>query len=537
MLDYSALQFSHALENSIKSISLHTDNDVLYYLEQYKYYTNEQLVKFISSKVSFNVQSVSGMLQRDQKFQKLESQHNIIISLDKFVANIYFDVTMFDLSTVHTTQAVETEFTDVIMDTSLNDLTLVFIGLTPYNFALLHNDSIRNYEPLLLFERILLDALEKSATDIHFEVRHTIDAVQFPILYRINGLLIQSELFTLNAQLNQSIISALIEKRTNANSLDLHESSGVTANSVSSFNENVELRISANSVIGGYHYVVRIQQRTTVQFTIDQLGFNKIIQDELHYVAEKQSGITLITGAIRTGKNTTAFAIANEMSKLPVKIVSYESPIEVMMPFPQVDYKADETILLNTIRLAKKQDVNIAFINEIPSKEVAFAVRDLVNSSIHVITTMHLNRIWHLPYRLEEYYGDKYKSIISQINVVFNQKMFPKRCPHCRHEMMTSSLEDLRVQKLLLSRGINSFITSIGCEQCNHTGNVPGSNQPYVEMIVFTDKLISELLNCQSPSEMETILHTAVINTSLESFMIPAVQSGDLSSDALKTLV
>lgn len=78
-------------------------------------------------------------------------------------------------------------------------------------------------------------------------------------------------------------------------------------------------------------------------------------------------------------------------------MISYDSPIEVLMPFPQVDYKDDPKRLLDCVRLAKKQDIDIAFLNEIPSKDVAFAVKDLVTSSIGVITTLHLNRIWDLP--------------------------------------------------------------------------------------------------------------------------------------------
>ena len=53
------------------------------------------------------------------------------------------------------------------------------------------------------------------------------------------------------------------------------------------------------------------------------------------------------------------------MVKLPIKLVSYEYPIEVLMPVSQVDYANNEEILLNAIRLAKKQDVNVAFLNEI----------------------------------------------------------------------------------------------------------------------------------------------------------------------------
>ena len=73
--------------------------------------------------------------------------------------------------------------------------------------------------------------------------------------------------------------------------------------------------------------------------------------------------------------------------------------------------------------------ISCGFSHEIPDKSIVFGIQDLVNSSIGVITTTHLDRIWNLPYKLKEYFGETYKDMISQINGVVNQKMFIKQCP------------------------------------------------------------------------------------------------------------
>ena len=410
------------------------------------------------------------------------------------------------------------------------------VALTPQSFDDLTNKRCMNFEPIPVFKRYLIEAIKCNATDMHFDVKHYETGVKYPVSFRIGGVLREVELIPITYELNKRIISSLVAKNTTANELDLLSTSGVVTSSSGILSDDVELRISANSVKDGYHYVVRIQQRTTFNMPISELGFNERVLNLLHYISKKRSGVTLITGAIRTGKNTTAFAMANEMVNEDIKIVSYESPIEVLMPFTQVDYQESEEVLLNSIRLAKKQDVNVAFINEIPNKEVAFAVQDLVNSSIHVITTMHLNRVWHLPYRLKEYYGESFKDVLSQINVIITQKMFPKTCPLCRDKIMIDSIKDERIRKMLSERGVNFVYENSGCSACNHTGVLTGSNQPYAEYILFNDDIVTELLNCDKTSEMELVLRKHVNGSSLEDFMIEGVVSGNLNYKALSAI-
>jgi type II secretory ATPase GspE/PulE/Tfp pilus assembly ATPase PilB-like protein len=238
------------------------------------------------------------------------------------------------------------------------------------------------------------------------------------------------------------------------------------------------------------------------------------------------------------------YAMANETISEPISVISYDSPIEVAMPFAQVDYRDNEEELLNYVRLAKKQDVDIAYLNEIPTKNVAFAIKDLVNSSVYVITTMHLDRIWHLPYRLKEYYGESYKDIITQINGVVNQKMFSVLCPNCRKQTLISSAKYSEHYEFLKEHSASRIYTSAGCHMCNDTvtgtsGIVIGKNQPIVEHIVFTDEIKDELLKCTEAYEMESVIKKFVKDKhqALEDYMIRAIEDGVISSDSLQQII
>ena len=497
-------------------------NKIIEILEEYKFLSRDDIIKDLRGSESFEFVS----LEETRDIEKHSS--NALFSVhDGGTADVY--IRGFD--EVNTNR----------IELQLSRYTVSFHRITPANFKDLVNPGyVPEYDPVILFKKILIDAIDAHATDIHFEVKHFSGEPSYTVAFRIDGDMQDYSVFPVNARLNKEMISKIIEAKTNVASLDLNSADGVTAVAKDVLGTGIaELRISANRVLDGFHYVIRIQKKDTVQLTLDKLGFAPRVQQDLEYVVRTRSGITLITGAVRTGKNTTAFAIENEMVKLPVKVVSYEYPIEVLMPVSQVDYGNDEDVLLNAIRLAKKQDVNVAFINEIPNKEVAFAVQDLVNSSIHVITTMHLDRLWLLPYRLKEYYGSSYKDVISQINAVFNQKMFSIPCPHCREKILVDSITDQRKRALVKKYGVPVYYHSRGCKLCHGTGHVLGKNQPYAEHLVFTPDVISRILKCDEPYQMENVIREEMMSwhTTLEDYMVDAVGRGKLSLDALDSLV
>lgn len=514
---------------------IYSDNtELITDLEIYKFMSRNEILKHLKFEfpelIFDNVKSVN----RKEEFLTIEGRYGILLD-------------HIDSKSVKVIKSVFQTLDQTNLELDLKQFKEIeIVNITDVNFRELSEYGYRpKYDPMILFKRILIEVIKLNGTDLHFGVIHRNMRAEYPIQYRVNGDLYDLDLFTLDKELNHSIISTLVETKTSANSLDLSLPDGITANSSDILdNGNVELRIAANKVKDGLQCVIRIQEKKTFSYTIDSLGFSKKAQDFLMWLSKKRSGITLITGAIRTGKNTTAFALANEMIKYPIKMIDYSSPIEVLMPFNQVDYLADENNLLACVRLAKKQDVNVAFLNEIPSKEVAFAVKDLVNSSIHVITTIHMDRIWHLPYKLNEYYGDSYKDVISQINGVMNQKMFDVMCPNCREVYPTSSIRDLAKKAFLEERGLQNVWVAKGCEKCistvkhsghNKTGSVIGANQPYVEFLRFDDKLKSRLLACDHAWQMEEIIKEVVRENknTLEDTMFDGIQRGVLDYNAL----
>lgn len=522
---FEDLELDEIILDELREMSIYCERDAVIFIEQYKYLTRDELLCRLA-KVAPKLDFVSvDCVQRDDIYIRIEEKYDVLVSKlsdndVEIVLDYYTDVDVDYL----------------LIDPVFNLKNVSIVYVTPVNYLQLSGRARFTYDALAVFRRYLFEAIKVGATDIHFDVIHENGKVFYPVAFRIGGRYVRKEVIPVDADLNKGMISALVAKKTAANELDLLAAEGVTT-SVNNALADVDLRMSAGQAVDGYHYVARIQKKSTVSLHINELGFDNEVLDAIERVSAKRNGLTLITGEVRSGKNTTAFAMANKIVNDEVKIISYESPIEVLMPFTQVDYKSDESILLNSIRLAKKQDVNIAFINEIPNKQVAFAAQDLVNSSVHVITTLHIHRLWHLPYKLREYYGDNYKDVLSQINIVINQKMFPKACPHCRHQVLTEAVEDRHIRDYLTQHGIKTVWKNIGCEYCNGVGKILNSNQPYAEFVVFTDELISKLLSCDAPFQMEMVLREAVHEHSLEKYMLDGIVAGKLNYNDLISIM
>ena len=396
-----------------------TKLEFLEYLEHYHILTRPEIVNRLNSYVGSDkyTQFRSIMLNRSAEYIEVENEFNIIIHIiNKTSAVIIYDEETFN------------DFDKVSLELG-NIKNITFRCVTPVNLQELQGIPVTRdtYDYKFLFRVLVLDCSNRGGSDLHIQTRHKDLKGYYTVDYRLDVTMWRNPAWLLDGEMVKRLVHSAIEKDTSSNRRDI-DLGGVTSNTMDLLGDgNYQLRVTVIPVLAGYKMTVRIQKLKTVSMTIPELGFDEEITSALHSLSNKQSGLTLVVGPIRTGKNTTAFAMANSMPLTQLSVVDLSSPIEIRMDFPQVDYRGDVDLLLKQITLMKKLDVDLCFLNEIPSKDVAFAVRDLVNSSVGVITTMHVDRIWHLPHKLKEYYGDEYKDVLSQINGVVTQKMFVKQ--------------------------------------------------------------------------------------------------------------
>lgn len=438
--------------------------------------------------------------------------------------------------------------TDYYRPQSYENIIIYFHGfdvkikyVTPLNYEVLKKGEDKVLEEVnhvIYFKRIIYDAIENKASDVHFtNNQNRFNSYDYAIKYRILNDYVPQTRFKTTKGLNDKIILEVISNYTVAESADLDTSYGVETSWLNIMRDNTaDLRITGSSTAGGYTLVVRIQRMATLGKNVSTLGFDEKTSEALSRLSKRNTGLTLITGAVRTGKNTTMVAMINEQVKRPLKLVEYSSPIETILPYEQRDYDSSAETLLNFVKLAKKQDVDLAILNELPDKRLAYPVIDLVNSSIGVWTTFHINRIWNVCLKLKSYFGEDYIDLLTQVNGVVNQKMFVKLCPHCSVDVSHRNLSEFALN-LLDDYGVKTFKEGKGCIQCQGTGR-SRVVQPYAEHLIFSTELKEKLVRCSKPHEMETIIKTECYlkKTNMEVAIINAIKKGDLHPSDLDIL-
>lgn len=388
-----------------------------------------------------------------------------------------------------------------------------------------------DFRPLLTLRRLLLDCIMHTGTDIHFLSSYENKKAIHKVQYRIQRELHDSS-FKVDGIFMQKILNKLIALKSTSSAIDLDSMNGITTDVSNIFNDDtIDLRITGSRVSAGFYIVIAIQQINTTSKLIDELGFFEEDVNKLRYLAGRNEGLILNTGKMRSGKNTTIFAMLNEKIKMPIRIIEYSNPVEVRMNFPQINYKGDIPALKNLMRLAKKEDIDYAVLNEIPNSEVAFAVRDLVNSAIGVITTTHLNRVYHLPYKLEEFYGKDYKNMISQLTAVINHRMV-------RRQVAPKFIQHTLDGEL---RGFEKFAYDLGVREYYEPEDPNMSHlelQPIVEILLFDEELKTALLNHTSLYESEQLIKETVTrqHETIEDKIVRGINEGIFNLHELYSL-
>lgn len=439
--------------------------------------------------------------------------------------------------------SIATTFDLDALTLALVDYPSEIIFVTPKNFREITNTPEPERDLLFLMRRIAVECMKSGGSDLKLDVIHEDRKPRVRVQFRVDETIIESKLFTdITVGDEEFMLKKLLQDHSSLTLADID--SGYAEGYIESIicDSSIESRFGISKLLMGYYINIRIQALTPNNFSVDKLGLDYDTVAALEYTEKKLQGLTVITGPMKSGKSTTMWAMMGDMLKLPICCIEYSSPLEVKMELPQIDYNNNLQKLKGLLSVAKKQDINVAFLNEIPNTGIAQGVRDLLNSNVHVVTTFHLDRIWDLPHKLYEYYGDSYKNMMSQINLVVNQKMYVKQCPHCKTERLVQDLPST-LSEFLSSNDVTVVWDNKGCKYCNN-GALKGGRIPKTEWILFDDQIIEDLRGYSEPRDMEKYLKDMLLRNeqfvskrvALDYKLLDSIRTGELSYKELYTL-
>lgn len=302
-------------------------------------------------------------------------------------------------------------------------------------------------------DEIILEAIDKKASDLHFEPYKDIVYVRV----RIDGIL--SLLYIITKEEYSAILSRIKIK----SSLDITEHRRPQDGKITMDidGNTYDLRVSIIPVVFGEKIVLRILYNNGFNYCIDNLKLLPKQRLELEKIINKNTGLVIVNGPTGSGKSTTLYTILNYVNKSEVNVVTLEDPVEVIINgVNQMMVNSKEGVsFANGLRSIMRQDPDVIMVGEVRDEETAVMAVRAALTGHKVYTTIHSTEQREVYLRLEEM-GIKSYLIRESLVGIISQRLIKMLCDSCKEEeIITYTGSRAKIYK----RGI-------GCEKCNFTG-------------------------------------------------------------------
>jgi type IV pilus assembly protein PilB len=281
--------------------------------------------------------------------------------------------------------------------------------------------------PIVRFvNKILLDAIKKGASDIHFEPYEK----SFRIRFRIDGML--HEVTSPPLGLAARIISRVkVMARLDIAERRVPQDGRIKM--VLSRNKTIDFRVSTCPTLFGEKAVLRLLDPTSAQIGIDKLGFEPLQKERFLNAIHKPYGMILVTGPTGSGKTVTLYTALNLLNTPDKNISTAEDPVEITVPGinqVNVNPKAGLTFA-GALRAFLRQDPDIIMVGEIRDLETAEIAVKAAQTGHLVLSTLHTNDAPQTLNRLAQM-GIAPFNIASSVLLILAQRLARRLCEHCK---------------------------------------------------------------------------------------------------------
>ena len=344
------------------------------------------------------------------------------------------------------------------------------------DFDEIQDDLVENSPIVTMVNTIIKTAVEKKASDIHFEPEDSGMIVKF----RLDGVLIPQNQYMIQEKNKRTVVARLkmLAQMDVSKKRDTQD-----GNMKLRINDNeVDFRVSSLPVINGEKIVLRILDKTTSLLSLDKLGFTK---KDIHIVTNiinRPTGMILITGPTGSGKSTTLYSMLNEIDSVSKNITTIENPVEYQLRgINQVQVDDKHMTFASALREILRQDPDVVMVGEIRDKETAENAVQAAQTGHLVFSTLHTNDAISVISRLKRF-GVEPDAITQTLLCVMAQRLIRNVCPHCQEEYVPDfekyGLNEEDVKALMqpneneVANGLTQhhFVHGVGCEKCNQTG-------------------------------------------------------------------
>ena len=344
-----------------------------------------------------------------------------------------------------------------------------------------------------LVNEILLEAIRDRASDIHIEPYEE----DLRIRYRIDGVLHTTNVPPEIRRFHAAIVSRIkILSNLNIAEKRLPQDGGFK---IKAQNRDIDLRVSVIPTAFGSAVVMRILDKQSVLFSLDQLGLTDEPLAGVQRLISHPYGIILVTGPTGSGKTTTLYAALNTIRTDAIKILTIEDPIEYYLDgIQQVGVKPNIGLTFaSALRSFLRHDPDVILVGEIRDLETAEVAINASLTGHLVFSTLHTNDAATATTRLLDM-GVEPFLVSSAISGVLAQRLIRCICKHCKEEYIPDAADlpsDFKLEK-----GEKIF-RGAGCRECRQTGY--RGRLGIFELLVIDDQMREMILQRKSATEIQ----------------------------------
>ncbi|HET7796769.1 type IV-A pilus assembly ATPase PilB [Nevskia sp.] len=325
------------------------------------------------------------------------------------------------------------------------------------------NDGTDDAPIIRYVNKVLIDAINRGASDIHFEPYEK----KYRVRYRIDGEL--REIATPPVQMGGRLAARLkVMSR-----LDLAERRVPQDGRIKlklSANKAIDFRVSTCPTLWGEKVVMRILDASSAMLGIDALGYEPE-QKELYLKAlAKPQGMILVTGPTGSGKTVSLYTGLNILNDDGTNISTAEDPCEINLPgINQVNVNVKQGLTFAAaLKAFLRQDPDVIMVGEVRDLETAEIAIKAAQTGHLVLSTLHTNDAPQTLTRLLNMGVPAY-NVASCITLIIAQRLARKLCKFCRKP-------DVIPREELLKEGFTpaqvdapgfTIYRATGCDQCN----------------------------------------------------------------------
>ncbi len=323
-------------------------------------------------------------------------------------------------------------------------------------------DDVEDAPIVRFVNKILLDAIKKGASDIHFEPYEKM----YRIRLRIDGYLKEiasppvALAYKLAARVKVMSRLDIAERRVPQDGRIKMRISKTRA---------IDFRVSTCPTLFGEKIVARILDPSSAMLGIDALGYEPFQKDLYMQALARPHGMILVTGPTGSGKTVSLYTGLNILNKEDTNISTAEDPAEINLPgVNQVNVNPKVGLTFaSALRAFLRQDPDVIMVGEIRDLETAEIAIKAAQTGHLVLSTLHTNDAPKTLTRMVDMGVQPY-AIATSVALIIAQRLARRLCTHCKVplDLPAEALRKEGFSDAEIATGLKLY-KPVGCSQCS----------------------------------------------------------------------